>query len=179
MYKLVKYPDPLLKTKSEPIVDFNKQELEQLSKDMILAMVENNGRGLSAIQIGKPVRYMVMMQSFAATLDDKTAEPVYLGLCNPQVIKYNGRFITEEEGCLSFPGIYANVERQEDIEVRWYNIDGKEYITEFKGIDARCILHEIDHMDGITFIDRLPQHVRFKIQDKLLKLKRAYGRLKT
>ena len=166
-YKLVYYPDPLLKTISEPIKEFNFEELKTLSEDMIEAMLENNGMGLSAIQIGRPLRFMVLKSVGQEKI-------LYIGMANPMVVKHMGNELVGNEGCLSFPGIRTDVNRPEHIDVKWHNLQGTEYITTFYGIEARCIQHEIDHMDGITFIDKLPDYRRIKIQSKLTAMKRAY-----
>ena len=170
MYKLVYYPDPLLKTISEPILDFNLEALKTIGTDMIEAIIDNNGIGLAAIQIGQPIRMMILKTREADTI-------IYMAMCNPEVVQCNTRRVTGQEGCLSFPGIRVDIDRPEDIILKWHNLIGAEYTTAFKGIEARCIQHEIDHMNGITFIDKLPDFRRIMIQQKLTTMKIAYNKV--
>lgn len=167
-YELIVYPDPILKQKSLPLTSFNQDELKALGDSMVEAMVNYGGIGLAAVQVGKLIRFMLMR----ITVEDKI---VYIGMCNPDITRVFDKPIFGIEGCLSFPGIRAEVYRPESIEVKWYNIAGEEHISLFNGIEARCVQHEIDHMDGILFINKLNDLNRFKVQGKLTDLKRAYN----
>jgi peptide deformylase len=119
--------------------------------------------GLSAIQVGYPLRMMVMKP--------KIGPPVFMEMCNPKIVNIYGKPVKGVEGCLSFPGVFGVVARSEEIEVIWTEISGKIMHATFEGIEARCILHEIDHMDGITFNKMMTDSERFKIQQKLTDMK--------
>lgn len=169
-YKLVKYPDSRLNEVSKDVdrilFDLGKDDLLAIKKDMIQACEENDGMGLSAIQIGHPIRMMVMKQ--------KSGDQSWVAMCNPKVLEIHGKAVKGLEGCLSFPGIFGIVLRNEEITLEWAEIGGKICQAYFSGIEARCILHEIDHMDGITFNKRMTDVERFKIQQKLTDMKARF-----
>jgi peptide deformylase len=169
-YKLVKYPDPQLNGVSleiESDVFYRTPTyLDGIKKDMIQACEENDGMGLSAIQVGHPIRMMVMKQ--------KLGPPTWLEMCNPKVLNIYGKPVKGIEGCLSFPGVFGIVSRNEEVELQWTEISGKICHALFGGIEARCILHEIDHMDGITFNKRMTDVERFKIQQKLTDMRARF-----
>ena len=164
---IVLYPDPRLKTKSKPVSLFD-ENLRSLATDMVETMREANGVGLAAIQVGEPIRMMVMDEHY--DLEDKGEALV---LCNPEVLGEDGSE-TMEEGCLSIPDVREEVERSLKVRVKAQDSKGMEKEYEFEGMLARCILHEIDHMNGVLFIQKVPAVKRLFLQKKLKELKNNY-----
>jgi len=164
---IVIYPDPRLLTKSKPVTQFN-DELKQLAQEMTETMRDANGVGLAAIQIGEAIRLMVMDERY--DLEDKGES---LALCNPVVLAEEGTE-TIEEGCLSIPDVREEVERSFKVKVKAQNLDGAEQVYEFEGLLARCILHEIDHMNGKLFIQKVPAVKRLFLKKQLDELKKNY-----
>lgn len=164
---IVLYPDPRLKQKSRPVTEFN-QELKVLAADMTETMREANGVGLAAIQIGEPIRMMVMDERY-----DQEDKGESLALCNPEVLEESGSE-TIEEGCLSIPDVREEVERSFKVKCKGRLLDGSEKIFEFEGLLARCVLHEIDHMNGELFIQKVPSVKRLFLKKKLDALKKNF-----
>ena len=157
------YGEQILRKKSNELENLNGKIVKFL-KDMNDTMLAARGLGLAANQVGETVR--------AFTIDlthfDVLAEPKII--INPEIMDEKG-LITGEEGCLSFPGLYQMIERPEKIAIKAIDLDGKEYFYEAEGLIARIILHEIDHLDGILFIDKLTPAERKLINRKLSKIK--------
>jgi peptide deformylase len=164
---IVIYPDPRLLLKSKPVTQFN-EELKELAREMTETMRDANGVGLAAIQIGEAIRMMVMDEHY--DLEDKGES---LALCNPVVLGEEGTE-TIEEGCLSIPDVREEVERSFKVKVKGQNLDGVEKVYEFDGLLARCILHEIDNMDGKLFIQKIPAVKRLFLKKQLDELKANY-----
>ncbi len=164
---IVQYPDPRLKTKSKPVTQFGP-ELKELAADMTETMRNANGVGLAAVQIGELIRMMVMDVHY-----DKEDRGEALALCNPEVLNEEGSE-TIEEGCLSIPDVREEVERSFKVKVKGLDLDGKEQTHEFKGLLARCVLHEIDHMNGQLFIQKVPAIKRIFLKRQLDQLKKSY-----
>jgi peptide deformylase len=164
---IVLYPDPRLLLKSKPVTQFN-DELSHLAKEMTETMRDANGVGLAAIQIGEAIRMMVMDERYDS--EDKGDSLV---LCNPVVLNEEGTE-TIEEGCLSIPDVREEVERSFKVKVKGQNLEGAEQVYEFSGLLARCILHEIDHMDGKLFIQKVPAVKRLFLKKQLDELKKNY-----
>jgi peptide deformylase len=164
---IVIYPDPRLLLKSKPVTQFN-EELKELAHEMTETMRDANGVGLAAIQIGEAIRMMVMDEHY--DLEDKGES---LALCNPVVLVEEGTE-TIEEGCLSIPDVREEVERSFKVKVKGQNLDGVEKVYDFEGLLARCILHEIDHMDGKLFIQKVPAVKRLFLKKQLDELKANY-----
>ena len=164
---IVLYPDPRLKLKSKQVTQFTS-ELRELAFDMAETMREANGVGLAAIQIGEAIRMMVMDVNY--DLEDKGEA---LAMFNPQVLNEDG---TEaiEEGCLSIPDVREVVERSFKVKVKYHDLDGKEQTAEYEGLLARCVLHEIDHMDGKLFIQKVPAVKRLFLKKQLDTLKKNF-----
>ncbi len=164
---IVLYPDPRLKLKSKPVTQFTP-ELRELAADMTETMRRANGIGLAAIQIGEPIRMMVMDVNYDA--EDKGES---LALFNPEVLNEDG---TEaiEEGCLSIPDVREVIERAFKLKVKGQLLDGSEKTFEFEGLLARCVLHEIDHMNGMLFIQKVPAVKRLFLKRQLDELKKSY-----
>jgi peptide deformylase len=164
---IVLYPDPRLLMKSKAVLQFN-DELKQLAQEMTETMRDANGVGLAAIQVGEPIRMMVMDERY--DLENKGES---LALCNPVVLAEDGSE-TIEEGCLSIPDVREEIERSFKVKVAGQDLNGVEKVYEFEGLLARCILHEIDHMDGKLFIQKVPAVKRIFLKKQLDELKRNY-----
>ncbi|MHA7836369.1 MAG: peptide deformylase [bacterium] len=147
--EVVKFPDPRLKRVSEPINEID-DALRELARDMIDVMYDEPGIGLAAPQVGAPVRMFVIDTEW----NDEDGERDPRVMINPEIIGRSGR-ITWEEGCLSVPDYSATVERDAQITLRAMDLDGKLVEEQAEGLRAVCIQHEIDHLDGILFIDRI------------------------
>jgi peptide deformylase len=141
------YGDPMLRKQTNPVSEFD-DELQKFVDHMVETMFDNNGIGLAAPQVGMLKKIIVVDPSFGEKVDNS------LVLINPVLLEQEG-VCTIEEGCLSLPGIYEEVVRPEKIRVRYLDGDGKEQETAADGLLARVIQHEIDHLEGILFVDRI------------------------
>lgn len=159
---IVLYPDPGLRTPSTPIVSFDR-DLKQLASDMVETMYAAPGIGLAAPQVGVNQRLILVDLSVGAQSGE-----LYTAV-NPEIIDRSGTQ-TEEEGCLSIPDVTECVTRPERIVLRAQDLNGEKWEIEAEGLLARCFLHEVDHIDGILFIDRLSPLKRNVIKRKLKKM---------
>ena len=155
-------PNKLLRQVSEPVVSVGDSE-KQLMDDMLDTMYAANGIGLAAIQIGVPKRIIVMDIS----KEDKKKEPRYF--VNPVIIKKDSLEATYEEGCLSVPNQFAEINRPSKCEIEYLDYNGEKKILNAEGILATCIQHEMDHLEGILFIDYLSKLKKSMIIKKLSK----------
>ena len=160
--RIVKYPHPALRHKSRPLRRVDG-ELKKIVREMFDLMYEHKGIGLSANQVDLPYRMFVLNLESDPT---KGVEQVFL---NPVIARRSGT-AEAEEGCLSFPEIYAPVKRSEKIVISAYNAEGEEVNCELNGLFARGVQHEYDHLDGILFIDRLSPAALLSIKQALLDL---------
>ena len=142
---ILEFPDPRLRTKAEPVRVFDAA-LKQFVADMFETMYAANGVGLAATQVNVHQRVLV------ADMSDERNEP--LALINAEILEKDGAQVYQE-GCLSFPGIYADVTRALKVKVKAQDTDGKEFIVEAEGPLAVCIQHEMDHLAGKVFVDYL------------------------
>ncbi len=161
-------PDPRLKTVSEPVAEVN-DEIRKLVDDMFETMYEAPGIGLAAIQVGVQKRLLVVD---VIGKNDEENDPDPIALINPEITWVSDDDSVYEEGCLSVPSHYADVVRPAEIKVKYLDRDGKEQELHADGLLATCIQHEIDHLDGILFVDHLSALKRNMILRKLLKLKK-------
>ena len=161
---LIILPDPLLRQVSQPVERVDS-ELNQLVDDMLETMYEAPGIGLAAVQVGVPRRLLVI------DLAKEGEEPAPLVFINPKVIRSSDERSTYEEGCLSIPDYYAEVERPATITVTSLDRTGKEVTTEADGLLATCLQHEIDHLDGVLFIDHISRLKREMVIKKFTKAK--------
>ena len=164
------HPDPRLKKVAAPVADVSKA-VQRLADDMLETMYDAPGIGLAAPQVGVMERLLVMD---CAKDEDATPEPMVL--INPAVTWASEGLNTYDEGCLSIPEHYGEVERPAQVRVRWTGLDGAEHEQEFDGLWATCVQHEIDHLDGKLFIDYLSPVKRQMITRKMQKLKREKAR---
>jgi peptide deformylase len=158
-------PDPRLKTKAKP-VDVVDDDVRQLMDDMLETMYDAPGIGLAAPQIGGTSRVIVVDVSS----DDEEPQPFCMA--NPERIWLSDDDRQHEEGCLSLPDHYAEVARPESIEVSYLDRDNNEQTLSADGMLATCIQHEMDHLDGILFVDRISALKRNMILRKLTKAKK-------
>ena len=158
------YPDPLLRQKAKPLTEINK-EVHQKVEEMIELMYEANGIGLAAPQVGWSVRLFIIDAD-----GDKNEEKVFI---NPTIIEETGE-LNKEEGCLSFPGIMSKVIRAQRIRAHAYNLKGQKLEIEAEGLVARAWQHELDHLNGSLFIDRMNPANRVSISHQLKEFERSY-----
>jgi peptide deformylase len=163
IYPIVKYPDPVLAQKAETVTAFDA-DLRKLVSDMWESMYAAEGIGLAAPQIGILKRITVIDVSFGKEADQK------LVLINPEIISREGGKTHEEEGCLSLPDIRDKVSRDATVVVRAQDIDGKWFEVSGAELLGRAMQHELDHLDGVLFIDRLS---RLKRDLTLRKIRKA------
>ena len=165
------HPDPRLKKVTDPVTSVN-DDIRRLADDMLETMYDAPGIGLAAPQVAKMLRMIVMD---CAKEEDATPEPMVL--INPQVVWLSDERSVYDEGCLSIPEQYAEVERPAAVEVEWLNLNGTTQREKFDGLWATCVQHEIDHLDGKLFIDYLKPLKRQMITRKMQKLKREMARM--
>jgi len=160
--KILEFPDPRLRKKAKPVKNVDAA-LRQLIDDMFETMYEAPGIGLAATQVDVHRRLLV------ADVSNEKNEPWVL--INPVILEQDGVEVTEE-GCLSVPGYYEAVERAEHIRVRYLDRDGTEVESEFEGLLAVCVQHEMDHLEGKLFVDYLSEAKRQRIRKRLQKDRR-------
>ena len=164
------HPDPRLKRVADPVAEITP-EVRALALDMLATMYAAPGIGLAAPQVGVAIRLIV--------LDCEKGEetpPAPVAMVNPEVIWASDELATYEEGCLSIPEQYGDVERPAAVQVRWTGLDGAPVERRFDGLWATCVQHEIDHLDGKLFIDYLKPLRRQMITRRMEKLKRERAR---
>ncbi|MDO9431844.1 MAG: peptide deformylase [Pseudomonadota bacterium] len=159
-------PDPVLKLVSEPVEKVD-DDLRALMDDMLETMYDAPGIGLAAIQIGVPKRVIVMD---IAGPDDPKAPRYYV---NPEIVWASDETAPYEEGCLSIPDIYDEVERPARVKLKYLNYQGEEVVEDAEGLFAVCIQHEMDHLEGVLFIDHLSRLKRERAVAKVKKQFRA------
>ena len=168
--KILTEPNPFLRQKSKPVEKVD-DSIREIMDDMLETMYQAPGIGLAAIQIGIPKRIIVLDIS----KDPEKKEPLYF--VNPEKVYTSEDQATYEEGCLSVPGQFAEIDRPDKCHIKYldYNGDSKELKAE--GLLATCIQHEIDHLEGILFIDYLSKLKRSMITKKLSKQKKELERI--
>lgn len=155
--KILTYPHPSLKKKSTLIKVFNK-ELAKIAKEMFQFMYKLNGVGLAATQVGLPYSIAVINPT------RKTSDEIVL--INPRFTKTGPGTVSEEEGCLSVPGISARVKRFTSVICEYHNLKGEKVVLEARELLARILQHETDHLNGVLFIDRLSEDERKLLLNK-------------
>jgi peptide deformylase len=184
--EIIEVPDPRLKVVSQPVAKFD-DELKTLVADMFETMYDAPGIGLAAIQVGVPLRVLVIdLQP-----EDPDAEPEVCTahgghshthqplkkepwvFINPEILDPSEEHSLYSEGCLSVPEIFAEVERPARIRARWQDLDGNVHEEEMDGLMATCLQHEMDHLEGILFIDHLSRLKRQMALKKLEKLRKV------
>ena len=180
---LITAPDPFLKKISKPVSEVN-DELREFMKAMLNTMYKENGIGLASVQVGVLKRVLVMDIDYESDDHDhhhhhgeggcsgvhvKNANPQYF--INPEIIEFSKNDSVFNEGCLSFPGARAEVTRPESIKLKYLDFNGEKQVKEFDGISATCLQHEIDHLNGITFVDKISPIKREMILKRMKKIK--------
>lgn len=178
---LIIAPDPLLKKVSKPVDKVDK-ELQDFMNDMVNTMYHERGIGLASVQVGVLKRLLVMDVDYeidksshhhhhhgesCSNLHVKNCNPQFF--INPEIIEFSKDKTPYNEGCLSFPGARAEVIRPDSITIKFLDYNGVEQVKNFTGISATCIQHEIDHLNGITFVDRISSLKREMIMKKIKK----------
>jgi peptide deformylase len=159
---IIEAPDPRLKRISVAVESIN-DELRKLIRDMFETMYHAGGIGLAAVQVGVHQRVLVM------DLARDQEDPAPMALINPAIIFKSESLSPYEEGCLSFPGLYTRIERPKEIIVEYMDLDGQQRRLEATGLLATCVQHEIDHLDGIVFVDHISPLRRDMLMRKLTK----------
>jgi len=163
-------PNKILREKSQ-LVEKVDRDLQKLMDDMLETMYAAPGIGLAAIQVGVSKRVIVMDLS----KKDEPKQPMYF--VNPEIVEKSQNKSTYEEGCLSVPGQFAEIERSEKCHIKYLDYYGKSKEIKAEGMLATCIQHEIDHLEGILFIDHLSKLKKTMIIKKLSKQKKAIERI--
>ena len=146
--RVVRYPDSLLSCKSEPVEKID-DEIKSLAVDMVETMKAENGIGISAVQVGVLKRIIVVSVKKSTT--DKELSPEIM--VNPKIVSREG-FQRMGEGCLSVPGLILPIDRYESIEIEYQSLDGETRRAILQGLESVCFQHELDHLEGIMFVDR-------------------------
>ncbi len=168
--KILTVPDQILRKKSLPVEEVNK-EIKVLLKDMLETMYDAPGIGLAAIQIGVPKRLVVMDLS----KNPEKKEPMFF--INPEIISKSEKTSIYEEGCLSIPNQFAKIQRPDSCRIKYLDFNGKKQEMKAEGLLSTCIQHEIDHLNGILFIDYLSKLKKDIIIKKVSKQKKDQERI--
>nr|GMC99447.1 peptide deformylase 1B, chloroplastic [Ipomoea batatas] len=165
--KIIVYPDPILRAKNKRIGTFD-DNLKKLVDEMFDVMYRTDGIGLSAPQVGINVQLMVFNPV------GERGEGEEIVLVNPRVTRYSRKMLPYNEGCLSFPGIYADVERPDSVKVDAQDINGARFTVGLTRLPARVFQHEYDHLQGILFFDRMSDEVLDTVREDLEALEKKY-----
>ncbi len=167
---LVVAPDPRLKQVSEPVEKID-DELRKFMDNMLETMYAMGGIGLAAVQVGVHKRILVMDIEHGSDRypEEKKQEKSPLFLINPEIVEESEEINIYEEGCLSFPGQYAKVERPKKVKIKYLDYNGNEQVMNADDLLATCVQHEIDHLNGIVFVDHISKIKRDMIMRKLKK----------
>jgi len=174
------YNEPILRKKGAQISDFDS-DLESLSKDMVKTMYEHDGIGLAAQQVGRDLMLCVvdvpqlLDSPFQMILDGKSTPPelvMPMTLANPVVELLPCAETTYEEGCLSFPGINGAIRRPDQTRVTYQDEQGIPHTLECNGLLGRCIQHEVDHLNGVLFIDRMAKESLKIVEGRIKELRK-------
>ncbi len=176
---LIIAPNPLLKKISNPVLEID-DELREFMKSMVNTMYKESGIGLAGVQVGLLKRVLVMDVDYEINEDGhhhhnddcsgihvKNTNPQYF--INPEIVESSKGESIFNEGCLSFPGARAEVTRPESIKLKYLDLKGEKQVKEFSGISATCLQHEIDHLNGITFVDKISPLKREMILKRIKK----------
>ncbi len=170
MLRIVPYNHPALRFESRPVATID-ESLRSTVRQMFDLMYEAKGIGLASNQVGLPYRFFIL--NLASDPNTPEDELVFL---NPEIVKRHASIIGEE-GCLSFPGLYANVQRARKIKIQAYNLAGQPFEVEAEDLLSRAIQHESDHLDGVLFIDRLTADLREKVAAKVHGFEKDFRKL--
>lgn len=174
---LVIAPDPRLNIRSQPVEEVT-DKTRKLAEDMLDTMYANNGIGLAAVQVGVHQRLIVLDVDWPSPRysEDGSKGEVQRGnpmvLVNPEIIRVSDELNVYQEGCLSFPDQFSDVERPKMATIRYMDLEGKQQQMEADGLLATCIQHEIDHINGVVFVDHISKLRREMILKRLKKQKK-------
>ena len=173
---IIEVPDPLLRAQSAPVESVG-DDIQRLIADMFETMYKAPGIGLAAVQVAVPRRLLVIDLQEPET-DEEDAAPVRDPhvFINPEILSRSDARKIYNEGCLSIPDQYAEVERPDVVRARWIDEDGKEREGEFGGLMSVCLQHEVDHLNGVLFIDHLSRLKRDMIVRKVTKARKEKGK---
>ncbi|MEW6041963.1 MAG: peptide deformylase [Elusimicrobiota bacterium] len=161
VFEVLKYPSPVLLKKTKPLTEITAETIKIIKK-MIETLKKANGIGLAANQVGIPLKILVI------SCPDKNNKKNEVVLINPCIIKKWGE-ICEEEGCLSFPGLYLKIKRSKGVRVKALTDKGEPVVIEGEDLISRVLQHEIDHLEGKIFISRLPFFKRLSVKRQIRK----------
>ncbi|PCI03932.1 MAG: peptide deformylase [Hyphomicrobiales bacterium] len=178
---IINIPDPLLRSVSKPVEQVS-DALRKLMDDMLETMYDAPGIGLAGIQIAVPLRIITLDVAVRSSDEEgdedsepKEIEPDPMFLINPEIVSFSDELSTYEEGCLSIPDYYADVERPARCMVKYIDRDGKEQTIEATGLLSTVVQHEVDHLDGKLFIDHISKLKRDMVVKKFTKIAKQDG----
>ena len=177
-YEIKTYGDAVLRKKAVP-VDKIDDAIRQIAKDMLTTMYRTNGLGLAAEQIGRTEAMCVMDLPEAVDVDETTKQrqnpdvKMPIVMINPVILEMEGTQVGKE-GCLSFPEIFVTIKRANEVTVKFKNLSGKEETLKAKGLLARTVQHEVDHLNGILLVNRMSAVQKISFAGKLKKLKKSH-----
>jgi peptide deformylase len=169
--KIVKYPHPSLRHEARPLTAIDKK-VRLLAAEMLDLMYKEKGLGLAGPQVAVP--YQIFVMNLAADPNQREQERVYI---NPVVLERKGGMVEGEEGCLSFPGLFQKVRRAKTVKVHAYNLEGQPLDVTASDLEARILQHEVDHLHGVLFIDKVGFLAKRSSRGALETLEREYRRL--
>ncbi|MCB9935640.1 MAG: peptide deformylase [Planctomycetes bacterium] len=170
VFKIRKYPDPILTNKAEPVTEFGPR-LEQIVEEMFLTMYQEHGVGLAAPQVG------ISKRIFVVNCEKDQPPDGEIALINPEIVSVEGEQYGDE-GCLSFPGMFAKKKRPMKVTMRAQDVDGEWFEVTGEKLLARALLHERDHLDGNVFVQDLELTEFIKLKKELEMMRREYKRAK-
>lgn len=173
-FSLTRYPEPVLRKPAQPVERFDA-ELAETVAAMFELMYASLGVGLAAPQVGLNRRILVLDP--AGSRDDPESAP--LALVNPTVLELAGETTLYDEGCLSFPGIFAEVRRPDRCRLRAYTLQGEPFEAEYSGFTGRVVQHEYDHLEGVLLVDRMSAADKQRHKAALAELVEAYQSRRT
>ena len=167
---IIEVPDPLLRAQSAPVESIT-DDITRLIEDMFQTMYAAPGIGLAAVQVAVPRRLLVIDLQEPEDPEDEESEPVRNPhvFINPEILHRSDARKSYNEGCLSIPEQYAEIERPDIVRARWIDEKGKEQEGEFGGLMSVCLQHEVDHLNGVLFIDYLSRLKRDMVVKKVIK----------
>lgn len=147
----------ILRARSKEVVKFDK-DLQKFAKDLIDTMKAAKGLGIAAPQVGKNVRIFIATLGYKTGRGKATTERCsVVAMVNPVIVSHGADTEIDEEGCLSLPGQYGKVERFLEVKIKFFDLEGQKQVLELNGLDARVVQHELDHINGVLFVDRIKE----------------------
>lgn len=172
--KLAYYGNPILRKKCRAVDSIN-DEIRNLIEDMVETMIEHNGIGLAAPQVNRDLRIFITAVPVELS-NDEWEKGELLVFINPKIVSVSKESAIRQEGCLSIPKVYGDVSRPTRITIQAQDINGNSFEREYTGLQARCCLHENDHLNGVLYLDRMLEKERKLLNPLLKKVKDQYNR---